>query len=328
MPSSYRFIAFALCLLLTPVHGHAKDLRIAASATVTTESFQLPSPAFTPQSFHITVYLPSGYAKGNERYPVLYANDGQDMPAVGLTATLDRLYTRHAMAPLIVVAVDSLPDRLALYGLFDRARRRSVVGGSRYGAIGTQAQPYAQWFVHVLVPAIDARYRTVADPAHRAVLGWSLGALSAFGLGWNDPGVFGTVGAFSPSFWVAGDRSSPAAVQRSRLALRMVDRGPARPDLRIWLSVGTGEETADRDHDGVIDAVDDVEDLVNGWRGPDGRRHRGLRQLGYGVLAGGPADPPRSGAVALEVVPGARHEQRAWAAVLPDFLRWAFPPPR
>ncbi|MBU6248618.1 MAG: hypothetical protein KGN77_12750 [Xanthomonadaceae bacterium] len=138
--------------------------------------------------------------------------------------------------------------------------------------------------------------------------------------------MFGTVGAFSPSFRVAGDRSSAAAVQRSRLALRMVERGPVRRNLRIWLSAGTGEETADRDHDGVIDAVDDVEDLVNGWRDPDGHVHRGLRQLGDDVVAGGPADPPRAGAVALEVVPGARHEHRAWAAVLPDFLRWAFPP--
>jgi hypothetical protein len=64
MPFSYRLFALALCLLLTPVHGHADDFPIAATATdttVATDTFQLPSPAFAPQTFHITVYLPPGY---------------------------------------------------------------------------------------------------------------------------------------------------------------------------------------------------------------------------------------------------------------------------
>lgn len=322
----HPLFALALSLLLTALCTHASGAPSAAAATPITDTFQLPSPAFTPQTFHISVYLPPGYAQGSTRYPVLYANDGQDMPAVGLQATLANLYARHAIAPVIVVAVDALPDRLALYGLFDRARRRSVVGGSRFGAIGVQAQPYAQWFVDTLVPTIDARYRTRPTAADRAVLGWSLGALSAFGLGWNDPDVFGTVGAFSPSFWVAGDRSDARAVQHSRLALRMVDRGAVRPALRWWFSIGTGEETSDRDGDGVIDAVDDLRDLVDGWRDVDGTPRRGLRQLGYRVVEGDPAHPPRTGEVALDVVPGAHHEQKAWAAVLPDFLRWAFPP--
>lgn len=322
----HLLFALALSLLLTALCTHASGAPSAAAATPANDTFELPGPAFSPQTFHITVYLPPGYAQGSTRYPVLYANDGQDMRAVGLQATLANLYARHAIALVIVVAVDALPDRLALYGLFDRARRRSVVGGSRFGAIGVKAQPYAQWFVDTLVPTIDARYRTNPVPADRAVLGWSLGALSAFGLGWNAPDVFGTVGAFSPSFWVAGDRSSAAAVQHTRLALRMVDRGPARTTLRLWLSIGTGEETSDRDGDGVIDAVDDLRDLVDGWRDVDGTPRRGLRQLGYGVVEGDPAHPPRAGQVALDVVPGAHHEQKAWAMVLPDFLRWAFPP--
>lgn len=294
--------------------------------TVTTQQFTLPGGALAPDGFHVRVFLPPGYARSRARYPVLYANDGQDMDAVAMRATLARLEDAHAMAPVIVIAVDALPDRLAQYGLFDRGRNRPIVGGSPVGPIGANAATYAQWFIGALLPYVDAHYRTEPTPRGRAVLGWSLGGLSAFGLGWNAPDRFGTVGAFSPSFWVAADRGSAGAVQRSRLALRMVDRGPPRPDLRLWLSVGTGEETADRDHDGVIDAVDDVQDLVNGWRAPDGRVLRGLGQSGYRVVKGGPGDPPRRGQVALDVVPGAHHEQAAWAAVLPDFLRWAFPP--
>jgi enterochelin esterase-like enzyme len=298
----------------------------AADASAHTEHFTLTSAAFGVPAFHITVYLPPDYAEGAQRYPVLYANDGQDMAAVGLPGTLATLEASHSIRPLIVVAVDALPDRLGIYGLSDRARRRSVVGGSRFGAIGTHAQAYSDWVARTLVPWIDTHYRTQRKPAGRAMLGWSLGALHAFNLGWNYADVFGTVGAFSPSFWVAGDRSSAAAVQGSRLAQAMVDRGVKRSGLRLWFSIGTGEETSDRDGDGVIDAVDDLGDLIDGWQTADGSHRRGLRQLGYRVASFDPARPPPDAPVVLDVVPGAQHNQQAWAQVLPDFLRWAFPP--
>ncbi|WP_100243705.1 alpha/beta hydrolase [Dyella ginsengisoli] len=320
------FVRGCLALFWLAAPGTGAARAAGPSPTLDTQQFTLPGGALAPGGFHVRVFLPPGYSHGGVRYPVLYANDGQDMDAVAMRRTLARLEGAHAIAPVIVVAVDALPDRLAQYGLFDRGRHRPIVGVSPVGPIGTNAAAYAQWFIGTLLPYVDAHYRTDATPRGRAVLGWSLGGLSAFGLGWNAPDRFGTIGAFSPSFWVAADRTSAGAAQRSRLALHMVNRGPARPELRLWLSVGTGEETADRDHDGVIDAVDDVQDLVNGWRAPDGQALRGLRQLGAPVVEGGPADPPRAGQVALEVVPGAHHDQQAWAAVLPDFLRWAFPP--
>jgi predicted alpha/beta superfamily hydrolase len=278
------------------------------------QKLELDAPAFAPERIHVTVYLPPGYAQSTARYPVLYANDGQDMPAVGLQATLARLYDAHAIEPLIVVAIDMLHDRASGYGLSDRTRRRRVVGGSRIGPIGLRAADYSAWVAGVLVPYIDAHYRTRADVRQRAAMGWSLGALNAFDLGWQYPDVFGKVGAMSPSFWLAGDRSDAAAVQRSRLAQAMVDRGPRREGLKFWFAAGTAEETNDRDHDGVIDVVDDLDDLVNGWQG-DGVRRRGLRQLGYST-AGAGAD------VTVYLLPDGHHQQASWAKMLPLFLRW------
>ncbi len=281
------------------------------------QKLELAAPAFAPERLHVTVYLPPGYAQSTARYPVLYADDGQDMQAVGLQATLAGLYGEHAIEPLIVVAIDMLHDRASGYGLSDRARGQSVVGGSRIGAIGLRAADYSAWVATSLVPYIDAHYRTRADVHQRTMMGWSLGALNAFNLGWQYPDVFGQVGAMSPSFWLAGDRSDAAAVQRSRLALAMVDRGPKRDGLKFWFAAGTAEETNDRDHDGVIDVVDDLQDLVDGWRG-DGVRRRGLRQLGYST-AGAHAD------VTVFLLPGGHHQQASWAKMLPVFLRWAFP---
>jgi predicted alpha/beta superfamily hydrolase len=297
---------FALLMLLPcAVHAQVQEL-------------DLDAPAFAPERIHVTVYLPPEYARSSARYPVLYANDGQDMQAVGLQATLAQLYDEHAIEPLVVVAVDMLHDRASGYGLSDRHRRRSVVGGSRIGPIGLRAADYSAWVADVLVPYVDAHYRTRADARDRAVMGWSLGALNAFSLGWQYADVFGKVGAMSPSFWLAGDRGDAAAVQRSRLALAMVDRGPKREGLKFWFAAGTAEETNDRDRDGVIDVIDDLQDLVEGWRS-DGMRRRGLHQLGYST-AGADAD------VTVYLLPGGHHQQASWAKVLPLFLRWAFPP--
>jgi predicted alpha/beta superfamily hydrolase len=293
-------------VLLLPCLAHAR-----------VQKLELDAPAFAPEHIHVTVYLPPGYAQSTARYPVLYANDGQDMPAVGLQATLATLYGEHAIEPIIVVAVDMLHDRASGYGLSDRKRGQNVVGGSRIGAIGLKAADYSSWVATSLVPYIDARYRTRADARQRTVMGWSLGALNAFNLGWEYPEVFGSIGAMSPSFWLAGDRSDAAAVQRSRLAQAMVDRGPRRDGLRFWFAAGTAEESNDRDRDGVIDVVDDLQDLVEGFRG-DGVQRRGLRQLGYSTTGPG-AD------VTVFLLPDGHHQQASWAKMLPVFLRWAFP---
>jgi len=285
------------------------------------QKLELDAPAFAPERIHVTVYLPPDYAQSTNRYPVLYANDGQDMPAVGLQSTLAALYREHAIQPLIVVAIDMLHDRASGYGLSDWRRGQSVVGGSVIGPIGLKAADYSSWVADTLVPYVDAHYRTRTEVRSRAVMGWSLGALNAFNLGWEYPQVFGTVGAMSPSFWLAADRGDAAAVQRSRLAQAMVDRGPKRVGLKWWFAAGTAEETNDRDRDGVIDVVDDLHDLVNGYRG-DGVQLGGLRQLGYRIGGGDRRDSD----VSVFLLPGGHHQQASWAKMLPVFLRWSFPP--
>jgi S-formylglutathione hydrolase FrmB len=255
---------------------------------------------------------------------VLYANDGQDMPAVGLQATLARLYREHAIEPVIVVAIDMLSDRASGYGLSDRATSRSLVGGSQIGPIGIRAQDYSHWVATMLVPYVDAHYRTRRSVRDRTMLGWSLGALNAFNLGWEYPDVFGRVGAFSPSFWLAADRSSAAAIEHTRLVQGMIDRGPIRAGLKVWFAVGTAEETSDRDGNGIIDAINDVQDVIEGYRGPDGFHARGLKQLGYSVNLDYARHPSRDTDVALFLFQGGKHNQAAWKQMLPPFLLWAY----
>lgn len=321
---SVRRGMLALLLALAPISAMAAQ-QVVDRCTPAMTTLQLDASAFAPERITVDVYLPGDYARsGRARYPVLYANDGQDMEAVKLVPTLAGLCRRRALREPIVVAVHMLRDRASGYGLSDRATRRSIVGGSKIGPIGTRAYDYSQWFATQLVPYVDAHYRTLRSPRARSVLGWSLGALNAFNLGWNHPETFGTVGAFSPSFWLAADRSSDETAQRTRLAQRMVDRGPKRKGMRFWIAAGTAEETNDRDHDGVIDVIDDIGDLVNGYRAPDGFHERGLRQLGYTINMDYAAHSDSAADVSVYLLPGGQHNQASWAKMLPLFLRWDY----
>lgn len=311
--------------------GLAMAMPVAAQAPPVAEEIHLAlsDPAVAPEPITFTVYLPPDYAaEANRqvRYAVLYANDGQDMAAVGLRETLASLYAQHAMAPVIVVAVDMLKDRASGYGLSDRQARRSVVGDSRIGPIGLRAYDYSQWLATVLVPYVDAHYRTQANVQGRTVLGWSLGGLNAFNLGWEYPDVFGQVGAFSPSFWLAADRSDANAVENTRLAHAMLQQGKPRHGLRMWFAVGDHEETSDRNGNGVIDAVEDVQDVLLGFHAPDGSQRPGLRQLGYGVEPQGARHPQTHADVVFYELAGGEHNQASWKRMLPPFLAWAFPP--
>lgn len=298
-----RFV-IALCLLLACTCTRAQTLRV--------ETLEAAAAGLSDRPLRVRVYLPPDYDATQARYDVLYVNDGQDMEAVGLQATLERLDRAHAIRRIIVVAIDMPPDRMAGYGLFDRAKGEAVVASTKYGAVGENAQVYAAWLTQVLVPMVDARYRTVASAEGRAILGWSLGAVSAFGIGWQYPELFGRIGAFSPSFWLSADAQ---AVQATRIVHALVaDGAPARKP-RLFFAVGSAEETSDRDGDGIIDVLDDTRDLIDL-----------LRPCGDGTDAGaghaaGCAD------ATLYLLDGGRHDQASWARMLPAFLRWAYAGP-
>ena len=275
---------------------------------------ELEAEAFAPDKVRIAIHLPPGYDPAAAvDYPVLYLNDGQDAAAVQLEPTLATLYAGGAIEKIIVVAIDMLPDRMGTYGLSDRVGRRSITGDSRFDPIGSRAYGYSEWVAGDLVPYIDTHYRTRRTPEARGVLGWSLGGLNAFNLGWEYPDVFARVGAFSPSFWLSSDRADAASVQRTRLAQGRVEAGPKRAGSRFWFAVGAAEETDDRDGDGVIDAVDDTLDLA-----------RGLARLGYSANLDDALRPSREAEVVFELLPEGQHNQATWARTLPLFLRWAY----
>lgn len=257
-------------------------------------------PPFTSRVLNevrtVDVFLPRGYRSDDTTtYPVLYANDGQDMVAVDLLHTLDSLQAHGAMAPVLVVAIHAT-ERMQEYGT-------AAIPNAQ--GLGARAGKYEQFLLEEMMPEIESRYRVARGAASTAVMGWSLGGLSAFDLAWQHSDRIGAVGVFSGAFWWRTDDSSPAAKQASRILHRRVRETAGHPHLRMWFETGLQDETADRDGDGVIDAIQDTEELL-----------AELGRKGY-----------RRGLDMVHLTVEGKHDLPTWKRLLPEFLTWAFPKP-
>jgi enterochelin esterase-like enzyme len=242
----------------------------------------------------IDVYLPRDYATDTLRsYPVLYANDGQDMEAVDLAGTLDSLQRSGRLARLIVVAIHAT-ERVQDYGT-------AYVPNAQ--GLGARADRYGRFLIAELMPLIESRYRARSGAASTAIMGWSLGGLSAFDLAWRHPDRFGAVGVFSGAFWWRTDDRDVAAKQASRIMHRRIRETPGHPALRMWFETGLHDEASDRDGDGVIDAVQDTGELV-----------AELERKGY-----------RTGRDVVHITVAGTHDLPTWKRFLPEWLTWVFP---
>lgn len=137
----------------------------------------------------VAIWTPPGYEDSNERYPVLYMHDGQNLfvPSMSFTGvdwgvdeSIVRLVEAGEIPPMIVVGpFNSGATRLQEY------------------APEQDAALYAKFLIEELKPMIDAEYRTLPDRAHTAVMGSSMGGIVSLYLAYYHPDVFGMAGCLS-----------------------------------------------------------------------------------------------------------------------------------
>jgi predicted alpha/beta superfamily hydrolase len=236
----------------------------------------------------LIVYLPPMYeAEGGRRFPVLYMQDGQNLfdPETSfikgnywrLGETADALAAAGEIEPLIIVGIyNSGLKRIDEY---------TPVEDKRLG--GGHADAYGHMVVQELKPFIDAQYRTLPGVENCGLGGSSLGGLVTLYLGLQYPSVFSRLAVMSPSVW-----------WRNRTILRTVATLGKKPELSIWLDIGTKESTR---------AVPEARLLR------DGLLKKGW-QLGENL--------------AYCEAEGAEHTESAWAERAGPMLRFLFPASR
>ncbi len=126
----------------------------------------------------VDVYLPAGYdADADRRYPVAYVHGGGTAISMGSwPRTLDNLVGR-SVAPMLVAFVHA-KDPQAEFLWF-------------------QKDVYASAVAEQIVPAIDERYRTLAEPESRASVGAGAAGYAALYATFKYPGLFGRVASQS-----------------------------------------------------------------------------------------------------------------------------------
>jgi S-formylglutathione hydrolase FrmB len=137
------------------------------------------------------VYLPPGYddrANACRRYPVVYLLHGFPgspidwFRAAEVQKTMDAMLARHLVQPMILVAPD------ASGGWLHDSEMLNQVGGP-------QVESY---LVGPVVHAVDARFRTVATRAGRAIGGVSSGGYGALNLGLRHQNEYSVILSLMP----------------------------------------------------------------------------------------------------------------------------------
>lgn len=223
---------------------------------------------------------------------LLLLNDGQEVNALGLVDTLEQLYDRNSIKPVLIVAIDANDDRLQEYG---------VAGKPDFKKRGSKAALYTQFVIKELIPYIK-KETGVEEFESTAIAGFSLGGLSAFDIAWNNPQVFDKVGTFSGSFWWRSKDLGKGYTNNDRIMHSVIRNSVTKPELQFWLQTGTKDETADRNNNGIIDSIDDTIDII-----------KELLAKGY----------ERGDIQYLEMLNGT-HDTATWGKAMPKFLCWAF----
>lgn len=200
---------------------------------------------------HVLIYLPPGYdGEGDEAYPVLYVNDGQNIFNTntsfagvdwGMDETLDRLIEEGLIRKIIVAAIFNTPDRT---GEYTHTPDPDEGGGN--------AEAYAFFLINELKPYVDEKYRTLPDASNTGIMGSSFGGLNALYMGWKYSHIFSIVAALSPSLWWA---------DQDIIKLIEGDDREMGPD-RIWLDMGSDESEEDESAGGgeIEDENSDMDD--------------------------------------------------------------------
>lgn len=146
---------------------------------------------------NVWIYLPKDYAKNtNKRYPVLYMHDGQNVFEQGSYGTweahkaFDKIQNEGKDVG-IVVAINNGAGRMSEYAPFPNIPNAPVAQGDEY----------LQAIIKVIMPYINANYRTLTGAKNTGIAGSSLGGLISYYAGLKYPDIFGKIGAMSPSFW-------------------------------------------------------------------------------------------------------------------------------
>ena len=184
------------------------------------------TPFGLPRTVHL--YLPAGYERTKQRYPVLYFYDGHNLfsdqdATYGKSWGLGE-YLDHCGRDFIAVGVECNHEgnsRLVEYFPFDTPV---------FDGLSGKGDIYMRWVVEELKPYIDSHYRTLPGRRETMIGGSSMGGLMA---------VYSVI-RHNATFSKAACLSSSISLCMPQLT-DLVDRCSLSSDTRVYLDWGSEE---------------------------------------------------------------------------------------
>ena len=266
---------------------------LKSTSAVHTDHYCIQSK-FLKREVKIDCYIPN-QVPVFETMSLLLINDGQDLVTMQFKDILNELNEANEIAPLFCVGIHCSADRKNEYGT------AKILD---YKGRGAKAALHTRFIFEELLPFIRQQYH-VNSFKDKSYAGFSLGGLSALDIVWNHPQEFYKVGVFSGSLWWRDKDQEDADFDEAtdRIMHRQIKQGVYSPWLKFYFEVGTLDETADRNNNGIIDAIDDTISLINELENKGFNKDTDIRYL--------------------ELNDG-KHDVPTWAKAFPDFLKWGW----
>ena len=183
--------------------------------------------SYTEKMRRCFVYLPNEYfTNPTKKFPVLYLQHGMgeneySWPYQGrVAAIMDNLIAAKKAVPFIIVMDNGLNARKP------QPQGQAGQGGGGFGGFGGGfggfgggfAEDFKQVLFNDIIPMVEKNYRVIADPAHRAYAGLSMGGMQAREVTLANPGKFAYVGSFSSGAWSVDQvKNSEGFAQKTKL---------------------------------------------------------------------------------------------------------------
>jgi enterochelin esterase-like enzyme len=182
------------------------------------------------------IYTPPGYDQNRAaRYPVLYLQHGagemeQEWTHSGrANFILDNLIAAGKAKPMIVVMNNGFASRPG-------EPPAGLPGVSRPALAPGQASAFEDVLIKEVIPDIDRNFRTIADRAHRALAGLSMGGGQTYTIGLRNLDIFSQLGMFSGAVGaIEGlpEQMKDAAAFNRRVPVFFLSAGTIGNDVQI-----------------------------------------------------------------------------------------------
>ena len=255
------------------------------------------------QARNITIWLPEGYSPaGEDRYPVIYAHDGQNLfePGYsyggvewGLDETATRIIGDGTVRPAIIVGIWNTDERWQEYA--PQKMIESLSGDTSSKWLGEtlpelKADAYLRFITEELKPFVDATYATQTDASATFIMGSSMGGLISLYALAEHPDTFSRAAAVSIHWPLTEPEGAMAQQADAAMQAYLASSGIDPNKHTIWFDNGT--ETLDAAYPPHAQAME-------AW----------FREQGW-----------REDQAIFRAYPGTDHSEGAWADRADDIL--------